>query len=138
RCGRGSLTVFDSVDLVYGRSAREARLSGEPNGLRSAALTRQEELAVVEAADVTIAISGHERAILEQELPGRSIKVISDIHSANTTAVDFEARRDLFFVGGYGHPPNVDAVQWFARDIWPTVRHRLPGVKAFLIGSEMH
>jgi len=137
RFAPGALFVFDTVDLHYVREEREALLSGDPNALRNAALTRHEELAIVDAADVTIAISGHERAILERERPGRSIKVISNIHSANTTAVDFEARRDLFFVGGYGHPPNVDAVQWFARDIWPKVRHRLPGVKAFLIGSEM-
>ena len=51
--------------------------------------------------------------------------------------IDFELRRDLFFVGGYGHPPNVDAVQWFAREIWSKVRHQLPNVKVFLIGSEM-
>jgi O-antigen biosynthesis protein len=62
---------------------------------------------------------------------------VSNIHSVSASAIDFESRRDLFFVGAYGHHPNVDAVQWFAREIWPKMRHQLPGVKAFLIGSEM-
>ena len=31
----------------------------------------------------------------------------------------------------------MDAVQWFAREIWPRVRDRLPEAKVFLIGSEM-
>jgi glycosyltransferase involved in cell wall biosynthesis len=52
-------------------------------------------------------------------------------------AIDFESRRDLFFIGGYDHTPNVDAVQWFAREIWSKVRYRLPDVKLFLIGSKM-
>ena len=35
----------------------------------------------------------------------------------------------LFFVGGYQHPPNVDAAKWFTGEIWPRVRERLPGVE---------
>jgi glycosyltransferase involved in cell wall biosynthesis len=42
----------------------------------------------------------------------------------------------LFFVGGYQHPPNIDAAQWFVSSIWPLVRERLPGVNFHLIGSK--
>jgi glycosyltransferase involved in cell wall biosynthesis len=86
---------------------------------------------------VTVVVSEYERTILEQELPGRPIKVVSNIHSVRASAIDFESRRDMFFVGGYDHLPNVDAVQWFAREIWPKVRRQLPDVRVFLIGSKM-
>jgi glycosyltransferase involved in cell wall biosynthesis len=26
------------------------------------------------------------------------------------------------FIGGYEHPPNVDAVLWFVREVWPLIR----------------
>ena len=137
RYAPGALLVFDTVDLHYLREHREAVVTGDPEAMRNAAITRQQELAVVRAADVTVVVSAYERAILEEELPGRPIKVVSNIHAVSTSAIDFEPRRDLFFVGGYGHPPNVDAVQWFAREIWSKVHHQLPDVKVFLIGSEM-
>jgi glycosyltransferase involved in cell wall biosynthesis len=45
-------------------------------------------------------------------------------------------RKDIFFVGGYQHPPNVDAAIWFVRKIWPLVREKLPEIQFHLIGSK--
>ena len=41
------------------------------------------------------------------------------------------------FVGGFQHPPNVDAVLWFAKEILPLVRKRLPGVVTTIVGSKV-
>lgn len=133
----GALFVFDTVDLHYVRRHRGALLTGNPHAMRKAVISREQELAVARAADVTVVVSDYERKILEQELPGCPIKVVSNIHSVHASTVDFASRRDMFFVGGYLHPPNVDAVHWFARDIWSKVHRELPGVKVFLIGSRM-
>jgi glycosyltransferase involved in cell wall biosynthesis len=38
------------------------------------------------------------------------------------TGRGFAARRDVCFLGGYTHPPNVDAVRFFAADILPRLR----------------
>ena len=35
---------------------------------------------------------------------------------------DFAMREGIMFVGGFAHPPNADAVLWFARDIYPMIR----------------
>jgi Predicted glycosyltransferases len=132
-----ALFVFDTVDLHYLRRQREAALTGDPLAMRDAVTTREEELAVVRAADVTVVVSAFERTILEDDQPGYPIEVVSNIHALRPSVIGFESRRDMFFVGGYSHRPNVDAAQWFAREIWPKVRPRLPDVKVFLIGSEM-
>jgi glycosyltransferase involved in cell wall biosynthesis len=42
----------------------------------------------------------------------------------------------LLFVGGYRHPPNVDAAIFLCREIWPLLRARLPGVALYLLGSD--
>ena len=39
------------------------------------------------------------------------------------------------FIGGFQHPPNVDAMLWYAREILPHLRKRLPGVSTYVIGS---
>ena len=48
----------------------------------------------------------------------------------------FGERRDLVFVGGFQHPPNVDAVLWFVNDVFPRVRAALPGIVFHVIGSK--
>lgn len=38
---------------------------------------------------------------------------------------DFAKRNGLLFVGGFAHPPNADAVLWFAKDIYPRIRQKM-------------
>ena len=40
----------------------------------------------------------------------------------------FAEREGLVFIGGFQHPPNIDAVLWYAREVLPRLRERLPGV----------
>jgi polysaccharide biosynthesis protein PslH len=42
----------------------------------------------------------------------------------------------LVFVGGFRHPPNVDAVLWLANEIMPLIRARLPGIRLVVVGSD--
>ena len=49
--------------------------------------------------------------------------------------VPFGPRRDIAFIGGYQHPPNVDAAHYFATDIFPLVREQISGVRFQIIGS---
>ncbi len=53
------------------------------------------------------------------------------------TEAGFAARRDLCFLGGYRHPPNVDAAMYFVRDILPLLRRRRRGLRVILAGSHM-
>ena len=49
--------------------------------------------------------------------------------------IDLHERRDLMFVGGFNHPPNVDAVEWLCRDILPLVRKKRSLTRLFIVGS---
>ena len=44
-------------------------------------------------------------------------------------------RKDLIFVAGFGHAPNVDAAIWLVRDVLPRVRLQLPDIRLALVGS---
>lgn len=48
----------------------------------------------------------------------------------------FEEPDRLIFVGQMSYHANVEAVRWFARDIWPAVRERHPGVTLHIVGSD--
>jgi glycosyltransferase involved in cell wall biosynthesis len=47
----------------------------------------------------------------------------------------FEERADILFVGGFRHEPNVDAVLFFVREVFPQVRARLGDVRFKIVGS---
>jgi glycosyltransferase involved in cell wall biosynthesis len=41
----------------------------------------------------------------------------------------------VLFVGGFGHPPNVDAARWLAETIFPAVVARVPNARLQLVGQ---
>jgi len=43
--------------------------------------------------------------------------------------------KSIIFVGNYLHFPNVDAVLYFAREIWPKVKRLSPGLKFVIVGQ---
>ena len=47
---------------------------------------------------------------------------------------DFGSRRDLMFIGGFGHTPNIDAMLWFVKEVFPKVDKSL-GIKFYIAGS---
>jgi GT2 family glycosyltransferase/SAM-dependent methyltransferase len=44
-------------------------------------------------------------------------------------------RKDLIFVAGFAHSPNVDGAKWLVQEILPRIKQRVPGVHLYLIGS---
>jgi len=136
RCAPRSQLVLDSVDLHYLRERRGALLSGDAAALRAAEATRERELAAMAAADLVLVVSDEERAQLAQDAPALRVEVLSNLHEVAGPGAAFDARRDLVFVGGFGHPPNADAVLWFVREVFPMVRERLPQVRFHCIGAD--
>ena len=86
-------------------------------------------------ADITLVVSAEEQAQLAREAPGVRVELLSNLHDVAGPGLDFEARADLVFVGGFAHPPNVDAVLWFAREVFPRIRLALPQVRFHCIGA---
>jgi glycosyltransferase involved in cell wall biosynthesis len=128
--------LFDTVDLHYLREERLAELEDSPTLRQVAKQTRRSELAVIREADATLVVSPVERELLAQTLPAAPVFILSNIHEVKASTRGFGERRDLYFVGGYQHPPNVDAACWFVESVWPAIRQRLPDVTFHLVGSK--
>jgi GT2 family glycosyltransferase/glycosyltransferase involved in cell wall biosynthesis len=128
--------LFDSVDLHYLREQRAAELAGDAALLRAAQRTRNAELAVVAGADATLVVSEAEQQLLAQDAPQARVELLSNLHRVAGAGLPFAQRHDLVFVGGFRHPPNTDAVRWFATEVFPRIRDRLPQVRFHCIGSD--
>ena len=63
--------------------------------------------------------------------------VLSNMHELKPRGKSFAERKGLVFIGGFRHPPNTDAMLWYAREILPRLREKLPGVRTYVVGSDV-
>jgi glycosyltransferase involved in cell wall biosynthesis len=129
------------------RRADAGRPARWPAALYSATqigrLARFERWAVG-AADAVIAVSEIDRAHLAA-LGGKPAKAIAVV--PNTIDVAAYAQPpssgalpgyDLVFTGKLDYRPNVDAVLWFAQEIWPQIQASRPGTTWAVVGQRPH
>ena len=129
--------LFDTIDLHYLRERRAAELSADATALRAAERTRGLELELIAAADTTLVVSNVERDLLRIDAPGADVRILSNLHQVAGHGPAWAERSDLLFVGGFRHPPNVDAVLWFVREVFPLIRARQPGINFHCIGADV-
>ena len=128
--------IFDTVDLHYVRERRMAEINQDKKLAKMAEITRKKELAIAKACDVTLVVSPYEVEVLAAEIPATSVKVLTNIHEIYGCRKPFQQRKDIMFIGGYQHTPNVDAVEWFVAEILPLIIKQLPEIKFHIIGSK--
>ena len=136
--------IFDTVDLHYLREERAAANSkASPN---SRAMPRRPSAGTQADARMRRHARrqrGRADACSRSELPNARIEVLSQrARSPRRRRKPFAERRDLVFVGGFQHPPNIDAVRWFvarghaaaarARRRAASARHRQQGAAEVL------
>lgn len=130
-------TLFDTVDLHYLRERRGAEISGDARLLREAERTRERELQVMSLVDITLLVSEAEQQQLRRDAPQVRTELLSNLHDLAGPGMPWSQRRDLVFVGGFRHPPNLDAMRWFIAQIFPRVRRALPEVVLHCIGIDV-
>jgi len=128
--------ILNTSDLHYLREMREAELAGDHEKIRAAEAAKAWEIDIIRKCDVTIVMSEVERAILAEELPGSDVRLLPLMFVEPASLVPaYTARKDIIFIGGFPHVPNVDAVLYFAREIWPIVKTHLPSVSWHIVGN---
>ena len=50
---------------------------------------------------------------------------------------DFSNTKDIMFIGGFLHNPNIDGVQWYIKEIYPILNKIRPEIKTYIIGSNV-
>ena len=98
--------------------------------------TEAREYALIDEADETWVVSESERQFLRRERPNKSIAVVSNIVDAPGSTTPFSLRRDFLFIGSFQHPPNVDAVLFFMREVYPLLQAQLSRANFYIIGDK--
>ena len=132
--------IYYGHDLHFLRLGREYELTGDINIKREADYWRAIELSMMRKAAISYYPSYVEiNAIhaIDPEIKAKAITAYVYDHFLTNIQEDFAKREGLLFVGGFAHPPNADAVLWFAKEIFPYIREQLPDIKFYVVGSKV-
>ena len=132
--------IYYGHDLHFLRLGREYQLTGDIEVKREADYWKSVELTMMYKAAVSYYPSYVEvDAIhaIDGSINAKAITAYVYDSFLSNIQEDFSKREGLLFVGGFAHPPNADAVLWFAREIFPLIRRQLPEVKFYVVGSKV-
>ena len=127
--------VFDTVDLHFLRQEREAELADSTAQRAAAASMKAQELDIMSKSDVTMVVSPVEEKLLAEIAPTVRVSIVSNIHVNMPGPKGFAARSGAVFIGGFRHPPNLDAITWYVENVLPVLRRKGAGIVTTVIGS---
>jgi glycosyltransferase involved in cell wall biosynthesis len=129
--------LYSVADLHFLRMQRQADLENDPSLREKADQLRRLELGAMSFVDCVIVHSAAEAELLRKIAPDIEVQVIPwtiPVREIGTIKVKHPG---IAFIGGYSHPPNVDAAKWAAQSIMPVLRGKVPGIELLLVGSHM-
>ncbi|MCY7376934.1 MAG: glycosyltransferase [Pyrinomonadaceae bacterium] len=127
--------IFDTVDVHFVRLMREFELTGDRRFAKDAKRHKKIETNLANAADQVWCVTEDDKKNLQAAAPNAKIEIVPNIHRLYQRGEPFAARKDLLFIGNFGHRPNADAVYYFLKEIFPRVLKKLPDLRFRIVGS---
>ena len=135
--------------LYYGHDIHHLRLAEQASVAQNDLRTHEEVKRVKEVeqriwrnVDVIYYPSGSEVEYVSAYLTvktskavARTLPVFGYDKIPQSLGKEIAERRDIMFVAGFGHLPNVDGAIWLVKSVMPLVWAQRPGVRLFLVGS---
>ncbi len=127
---------YHGIDLHFARIALQAARLDDPFMEQESAQYLAMERQIWRAVDVSVYLSQEEADEVLRLEPavaacGISPYAFTEFHVPSHPP----ATSNILFVGSFGHPPNGDAVHWFAAEILPLIRSRHPHARFVVVGS---
>ncbi len=120
--------LFYGSDLHFMRMEAEAKTLGIDNAAEMSAMRALEE-SVLREVDVAYYPADFECAWVRDNFPGKRVRTfpIYIYAEGNEPAPVYRDTSGIFFVAGFGHPPNRASLLWFIEAIFPLIVRRAPG-----------
>ena len=126
-------------DLHHLRERRRWELEGNAEALDESERYRRLERRIFTEVDRVLAISEEEADVIRALAPDADVRLVpAYLYPAPPEAPPASAlaeRDAILFVGGYVHPPNLDAARHLATEIMPLVWREEPRIRLILAGS---
>lgn len=137
------LRVIDAHNAYYLIPRRLAEVDSNPlwrlYHRHEAELLVLHEARVYAQFDRVLTVTDDDRACLEALMGSAARDKFSTlpicVNAAAPPAARAEHPRGLLLLGGLHWQPNADAARWFATEVFPRVRARVPDARLFIIGA---
>jgi len=134
-CFSNAYLIYDAEAMFSVREILKAKSQGVMLSEGRTKAMMGKEICLMKKADMVTTVSENEKQLIVKKSGLRNVMVIG--HSINTQDYnsDFNARKDVLFVGGFlaSNGPNDDAVLYFVKEIWPRVQKSL-SCKFYIVG----
>jgi|GEM_PF-2138593 len=131
--------IYFGHDLHYLRELRQYEIEGNPELLASSRSWKMKEFEIFQKTDVIWVVGSYEREIVQKQFPNKlvmNIPLYIYEKPKEESFLSFRERKDIIFVGGFGHPPNRDCVLWFAKEVFPDIVSKYPDINWYIVGSK--
>lgn len=127
--------IFNNADLHFLREMRGTLLR-QGTDLTAVRRTRERELGVMARVDAVLSYNEIEHHVIASHLlrSDHIFKCPWVLHRQPLTR-GFHERQGIAFLGGFGHPPNREAVDWFIDNVIPGLQSRDPSIRLQIWGS---
>lgn len=140
--------VYYGHDIHFRRMMAQRALQGRPVNDAEVAEMKRLELSVCNRSDLVLYPSRDEAeamgVLLEPGVAARAIAayrfVADELAAARAKVHERTAGAGplrLLFVGGFGHPPNSDAITWFCQDVLPLIDAAKLATHLKIVGSKV-
>lgn len=132
-----SKIIYYGHDLHFLRELRKYELTHDKKALADSIDWKEREFKLMNQADIVYYPSNIEVQEIKQVDKNITAKVLVPYIFDNVKEAEYVItnRQDIMFVGGFTHTPNVDAVLWMTKNIFPNILKELPNLKLYILGS---
>ena len=121
--------IIDIHEIGFVKSQAQSKIK-KINNLK---LFKAKELLFYKNAKLLITITQKEKNILKKYFPTKKIVVIPTCTKIqNSIKKDFEHRQDICYLGFFEHKPNIDAVNYFIKNIFNKIK--IPDITFYILG----
>lgn len=139
-----ALRILDTEDLHFLRKARQEAFRNEAEAGEVSLLTEtaKRELASIYRSDLSLLISEVELELLctRFKLPKELLYYLPFLEAAiseeqKNALPKFEERQHFMTIGNFQHAPNLDAVLYLKKELWPGIKKQLPQTELHIYGA---
>jgi len=140
-----AIRILDTEDLHSLRITRQTLFKRDTPFSIDAWLqndTTKREIASIYRSDLSLIISSYEMQLLTDTLKIDKdlllyLPFMLEVLDEKTVEKwpSFDARKDFVCIGNGKHAPNIDAILWLKKEIWPLIRSKLPDTNLNIYGA---
>jgi GT2 family glycosyltransferase len=126
-------------DLHFFRYKRDYELTKNMESLNLSEKYEKYELELIKKSDIAFFPSPVEIDVIKSIDSSLNVKILPPYIYENKGKIErvLKTTKDIMFIGGFNHPPNVDGILWYSEKIAPLIKEKRQDIKTYILGSNI-